>query len=101
MLFSAIFAAGLHTQALILAAAAADPTGIDAAFTRIAVLFAGVIGGVVAFFIVINGYMYITTSEDNRGMYAKKAMGGLLFGALIVILGANIAPALITAISGK
>jgi uncharacterized membrane protein YjgN (DUF898 family) len=79
-----------------------DTTGISAAFTRLATLGAGIIGGVVAFFVVVNGYLYLTTSDDlQRGAHAKRAMGGLLFGALIVILGANIAPAIVNAIAGK
>lgn len=99
--FAQITGATLHALTLILAAPPPDPTGVNAAFTRIAILFASVIGGVVAFFVVVNGYMYITSGEDTRQTYAKRAMGTLLFGALIVILGANIAPAIITAISGR
>ena len=87
-----------HRLALVLAA---DPTGVDAAFGRVALLFAGVIGGVVGFFVVLNGYQYITAVDDTtRAMHATRAAGGLIFGAMIVILGVTIAPALVTAISG-
>jgi hypothetical protein len=80
---------------------AADPTGVDAAFGRVALLFAGVIGGVVGFFVVLNGYQYIVAVDDTtRAMHAKRAAGGLIFGAMIVILGVTIAPALVTAIAG-
>lgn len=88
----------MHLHSLVLAA---DPTGVDAAFTRVAALFAGVIGGVTGFFVVINGYQYIVAVDDTtRAMHAKRAAGGLIFGAMIVILGITIAPALVGAIAG-
>lgn len=88
-----------HIHFLVIAA---DTTGVDAAFTRIAALFAGVIGGVTGFFVVLNGYQYITAIDDTqRAMHAKRAAGGLIFGVMIVILGVTIAPALVTTIAGK
>ncbi len=90
---------GAHLHFLVIAA---DTTGIDAAFTRIAALFAGVIGGVTGFFVVLNGYNYITAIDDTtRATHAKRAAGGLIFGVMIVVLGVTIAPALVTAIAGK
>jgi hypothetical protein len=96
----------VYLHAWVIAAAFAQPpadtTGISDAFNRLATLGAGIIGGVVAFFVVINGYLYITASDDlQRGTHAKRAFGALLFGALIVILGANIGQAIVTAIGGK
>ena len=95
----AIAALWTHMHFLVIAA---DTTGVDAAFTRVAALFAGVIGGVTGFFVVLNGYQYITAVDDTqRAMHAKRAAGGLIFGAMIVILGMTIAPALVGAITGK
>jgi len=94
-----IAALWMHLHVFVIAA---DTTGVDAAFTRIAALFAGVIGGVTGFFVVLNGYQYITAVDDTtRAMHAKRAAGGLIFGAMIVILGVTIAPALVGAITGK
>ena len=78
-----------------------DPTGVSAAFTNLARLFAGVLAGVVTFFVVVEGFLYITAIDDvQKATHAKRALGTLLFGAILVALAVTIGPQIVDAITG-
>ena len=77
---------------------AADQTGVNAAMIGLARIGAGFLAGVLTLFLVISGYQYMTTDEAQRGMHAKKAIGALLGGAVLVLVATTMAPQVVNAI---
>jgi hypothetical protein len=75
-----------------------DTTGISNAFTGIARLGAGFIGGVLSLTFVIEGYHYLTTDEGTRGIHAKRAISTVIGGVVLIVLGVTLAPQIVHAI---
>jgi hypothetical protein len=81
-------------------AAEGDQTGINDAMYAIARLIAGFVGGTVALALVVEGYHYMFTDSASRGSHFKRTLAYILGGATLVILGAKIAPLIVSALSG-
>jgi hypothetical protein len=89
----------LGLQVLAFVPPPADTSGVSTAFIRLAKLGAAMLGGVLAFFSVICGFQYMSAMDDAaKAMHAKRAIGSLLVGAIIVAVGVTFAPQIVTAI---
>jgi len=77
-----------------------DKTGINNAMYAIAGLIAGFVGGTLALALVIEGYHYMFTDSASRGSHLKRALGFILGGATLIILGVKIAPVVVAALAG-
>lgn len=90
-----------HLQDLtLLAPPPADTTGIGTAMINLANLAIGAFGGVLTFFLVIEGFRYMASDEGQRGIHAKKALSILIGGSLFILLAATLAPQIVKAITG-
>jgi hypothetical protein len=96
---------GLADQLMLtvgaLAVASDDPTGIGDALARVAGLLAGIAGGLTALALVVLGFLYVTSMDDvGRAIHLRRAVGALLAGLVLILLGTTIAPHLVQAITG-
>jgi hypothetical protein len=65
-----------------------DLTEVSTAFKNLGTMLGSVAAAVIGLFVIIEGYLYITAGDDvQKAQHAKRAMGGLVFGAVLVILG--------------
>ncbi len=88
-----------HVLASMLAQPPADTSGVSSAFIGLAKLGGAMLGGVVAFFGVVCGFQYIAAVDDAaKAMHAKRAIGSLLVGAIIVAVSVNFAPQIVSVI---
>jgi hypothetical protein len=88
-----------HVLATLLAQPPADTSGVSSAFTGLAKLGGAMLGGVLAFFGVVCGFQYIGAVDDAaKAMHAKRAIGCLLIGAIIVAVSVNFAPQIVNVI---
>jgi hypothetical protein len=89
----------LPVLAMLQAPPPADTSGVGNAFINLAKLGSAMLGGVIAFFSVICGFQYISAMDDaSKAMHAKRAIGYLLVGAVIVAVGVTFAPQIVRAI---
>lgn len=95
-----------HLQGLLLLAPPpppqppADSTGIGQAMINLADLGIGAFGGVLTFFLVVEGFRYMFADEGSRGIHAKKALSILIGGSIFVLLAATLAPLIVKAVLG-
>jgi hypothetical protein len=88
-----------HVLASLLAQPPADTSGVSNAFIGLAKLGGAMLGGVIAFFGVVCGFQYIAAVDDAaKAMHAKRAIGCLLVGAIIVAVSVNFAPQIVSVI---
>jgi hypothetical protein len=88
-----------HVLATLLAQPPADTSGISNAFIGLAKLGGSILGGVIAFFGVVCGFQYIAAVDDaTKALHAKRAIGSLLVGAIIVAVSVNFAPQIVSVI---
>ena len=91
--------ASLHFLAMIALAPPTDTSGVSAAFINLAKLASAMVGGVIAFFSVMCGFQYIGAMDDTaKATHAKRAIGYLLIGSIIVAVGVTFAPQIVNAI---
>ncbi len=84
---------------MVLGDSPADATGVSNALQGLARLFAGMVVGVASLALVICGLLYMTAFDDvSRAMHARRAIGAIVIGLLLVVLATTIAPQLISAI---
>jgi cytochrome bd-type quinol oxidase subunit 2 len=71
---------------------------IGTAFNGVAQLFASFLGGVMAFILVVEGYLYIAAStNEQKAEHAKRAMGAAIAGGILVAVAVGLAPELVKA----
>jgi len=71
---------------------------IGTAFTAVAVLLSGFLGGVLMFVMVVNGYLYMMAMDDvQRAARAKAAIGAAIVGGILIATAVNFAPDLVAA----
>ncbi len=71
---------------------------IGTAFSAVAILLAGFLGGVLMFVMVVNGYLYMMAMDDvQRATRAKAAIGAAILGGILVATAVTFAPDLVTA----
>ena len=94
-----LFHLGLHVLSTILIAPPPDKSGVSAAFIGLAKLGGAMLGGVIAFFAVVCGFQYIAAVDDAaKATHAKRAIGSLLVGAIIIAVSVNFAPQIVQTI---
>jgi hypothetical protein len=60
---------------------------VGSAFTGVAKLLAGFLGGVMAFVLVVEGYMYLAAMDDvQKAAHGKRAIGAAIVGGILVAL---------------
>jgi hypothetical protein len=60
---------------------------VSSAFKNVASLLAGFLGGVMAFVLVVEGYMYLAAMDDvQKAAHAKRAIGAAIVGGILVAL---------------
>jgi UDP-N-acetylmuramyl pentapeptide phosphotransferase/UDP-N-acetylglucosamine-1-phosphate transferase len=70
---------------------------IGSAFQSVAQLLASFLGGVLAFILVVEGYLYISAVDDTqKAMHAKRAIGAAIAGGILVAVAVNLAPELVS-----
>lgn len=71
---------------------------IGTAFDGVARLLAGFLGGIMAFILVVEGYLYISAVDnDQKAQHAKRAIGAAISGGILVAVAVNLAPDLVNA----
>lgn len=71
---------------------------IGTAFDGVAKLFATFLGGILAFILVVEGYLYIAAVDnEQKATHAKRAMGAAIAGGVLVAVAVGLAPELIKA----
>src|SRR6266702_1284112 len=69
---------------------------VSSAFTAVATLMAGFLGGILAFILVVEGYLYIAAVDDvQKAAHAKRAIGAAIAGGILVAVAVNLAPELV------
>jgi UDP-N-acetylmuramyl pentapeptide phosphotransferase/UDP-N-acetylglucosamine-1-phosphate transferase len=69
---------------------------VGTAFQSVAQLLASFLGGVLAFILVVEGYLYISAVDDTqKAMHAKRAIGAAIAGGILVAVAVNLAPELV------
>lgn len=71
---------------------------VGSAFNGVAKLLAGFLGGIMAFVLVVEGYMYLSAMDDvQKAAHAKRAIGAAIAGGILVAVAVGLAPDLVTA----
>jgi cytochrome bd-type quinol oxidase subunit 2 len=71
---------------------------IGTAFDGVARLFATFLGGILAFMLVIEGYLYLAAGpNEQKAEHAKRAMGAAVAGGILVAVAVGLAPELVKA----
>jgi hypothetical protein len=77
-----------------------DVTDVKGRVEGLADMFSAIAAAVFGFFIIVEGYRLITASDDiDRATHAKRALGCLFMGAVLVVLGKPIAQALYNSVN--
>jgi UDP-N-acetylmuramyl pentapeptide phosphotransferase/UDP-N-acetylglucosamine-1-phosphate transferase len=76
---------------------------VSQAFSHVASLLAGFLGGVMAFVLVVEGYMYLAAMDDvQKAAHAKRAIGAAIVGGILVVVATTgLATDLVNAFNGK
>lgn len=71
---------------------------ISTAFEGVARLFAGFLGGIMAFILVVEGYLYIfAVDNEQKAQHAKRAIGAAISGGILIAVALDLAPELVNA----
>lgn len=72
---------------------------IGSGFNNLASTLATYLGGVLAFVLVIEGYLYMSAVDDaQKAMHAKRAIGAAVAGAILVAVAVSLAPTIVKSI---
>lgn len=70
---------------------------VGTAFQGVANLLAGFLGGILAFVLVVEGYLYMASMDDvQKAMHAKRAIGAAIVGGILIVVATQLAPTLVT-----
>jgi uncharacterized membrane protein len=69
---------------------------VSGAFTGLTDLFAGWLAAILGFVLVVSGYQYMFTLDDQqKASHAKRAIAAAIGGAILVAIATGIAPTLV------
>ncbi len=69
---------------------------VGTAFQGVANLLAGFLGGIMAFVLVVEGYLYMAAMDDvQKAMHAKRAIGAAIVGGILIVVATQLAPTLV------
>jgi hypothetical protein len=69
---------------------------VGTAFQGVANLLAGFLGGILAFVLVVEGYLYMAAMDDvQKATHAKRAIGAAIVGGILIVVATQLAPTLV------
>jgi formate/nitrite transporter FocA (FNT family) len=70
---------------------------VSGAFNGLASLFVSWLAAILGFILVVNGYQYMFTLDDERkASHAKRAIAAAIGGGILVAIAVGLSPSLVT-----